>query len=275
MNLGYTTEQLGISQSERLIIDSLIRLGKQIVRADDLEEIFGYTRSNANSTLSKLCRKGWLQRLKSGVYRVVPLGSASSNPVPDDAWAIAMEVFSPCYISGWTSAEHWDLTEQIFNLTIVFTGQKLRKSQHNIANLSYITKFIDRKKIFGTKKIWSSNTPVQIADIHRTVIDVLDDPHIGGGGRHTLDILRAYWKKEVADLNALLEYAEKLNHGAIFRRLGATTEIINKHVPDVFMSRIQSRIKTGIINFDPSGNNSGPILTKWGVRMNLPSGDIL
>jgi predicted transcriptional regulator of viral defense system len=141
MHLKYNSEQAGISKTERHIIDTLTRLGKLIIRPIDLEKKLGYGRKQSNLILSRLCRKGWLQRLKAGVYRIVPIGSESASLIPEDAWAIAMELFSPCYISGWTAAEHWELTEQIFNSTVVLTGHKQRKKEITIAGLVYRTKF--------------------------------------------------------------------------------------------------------------------------------------
>ena len=92
MNLNYNDGQAGIGQTERQALDMLSRLGKPTIRAHDLETTLGYSREISNLMLSRLCKKGWVQRLKSGIYRIVPLGSESANPVPEDAWAIAMEL---------------------------------------------------------------------------------------------------------------------------------------------------------------------------------------
>jgi len=273
MNSKYNRGQAGISQEERHIIDTMVHSGKLIVRSIDLEQTLGYSTEKANLALSRLCKKGWLQRLRSGIYRVVPLGSDSANPIPEDAWAIAMELFSPCYISGWTAAEHWELTEQIFNSTVIFSGQKQRKKDHLIAGLTYRAKFIALKNIWGTKSIWSSNKKILIADIHRTIIDVLDDPKLGGGGRHTIDILKTYLQKKEADLEILMQYAKKLEHGSVFKRLGFIIEKF-ANPSSTWVETLHSKIKTGIINLDPNGPNSGPIITKWGIRINIPLGDI-
>ncbi len=273
MHLKYTQNLAGIGAVERQVIDTMSRLGKLVIRPADLEQELNYDRVSANLMLSRLCKKGWLQRLRSGIYRIIPPGSDSSNPMPEDAWAIAMELYPPCYISGWTAAEHWDLTEQIFNSTVIFSGQKQRKKDQTIAGLVYRIKFISSENIFGLSKIWSSNKPIRIADIHRTIIDVLDDPEMGGGGRHTVDILKAYWQKKEADPEILWQYAQKLNHGAVFKRLGFMAENMMQ-LPPTFLEKIHSKIKTGIINFDPNGVSSGSINTKWGIRINIPSGDI-
>ena len=273
MNLQYQ-KQAGIGQAERQVIDTMIHYGKPAIRAIDLEQEFGHSHKNANLILSRLCRKGWLQRLQPGIYRVVPLGSDSPNPLPEDPWAIGVTLFDPCYISGWTAAEHWELTEQIFNTMLIFTTQKQRKKEHLISGVQYRTKKISSEAIFGVTKIWSKNVPILIADPHKTVIDILDEPAMGGGGRHTIDIVKAYWAKPEADPHILWQYAEKLDHGAVFKRLGFISESLF-HLPFDLLDSLKKKIKTGIIKWDPNGPDSGPIISKWGIRLNIPMEDIL
>lgn len=273
MNLKYHNLQAGAGSMERHVLEVLSRAGKLVVRARDLEDKLGFSRAASNLMLSRLCKKGWAQRLQPAQYRILPLGSESSNPMPDDAWAIAAALFSPCYLSGWTAAEHWELTEQIFNATVVFTGKKQKRKDLLVSGLKYRLKFIDPKNIFGIKKLWSSNSQIQIADIHRTIIDILDDPEIGGGGRHALDIVKAYFSHEEFNPEILFQYAEKLGRGAVLKRLGFIAEKLGSFSSPL-LEKIHANIKTGIINFDSSGPSTGPIVRKWGIRVNIPLGDL-
>jgi|GEM_PF-6032200 len=42
----------------------------------------------------------------------------------DEPWAVAQKLFVPCYVGGWSAAEYWDFTEQIFNSTLVVLAKK-------------------------------------------------------------------------------------------------------------------------------------------------------
>jgi predicted transcriptional regulator of viral defense system len=271
--MKYTIKQAGLSNKERLLIDSIIGAGNTMIRRSDLQQQFGYSQATSNLVLSRLHNKGWLQRLKAGVYRIVPLGSDSANPLPDDVWGIAMEMFAPGYIGGWTAAEHWDLTEQIFNTTVFFSVHKQKSTNQSTVGLSFKIKFLKKEHLFGTTKIWSENKPVHLSDIHRTLIDVLDDPAIGGGGRSMVDIVNAYWHKKEANPEILWKYAYQLKHGGIFKRLGFLAERI-LHTQADYLKKIQAECNTGIILLDPQGPNSGPIIKKWGLRVNVPLADI-
>ena len=86
----------------------------------------------AHQILSRLERKGWLRRLKRGVYSVVPLGTTEREPAIENAWLVAMTEFHPAFISGWSAVAHWDLTEQVFNTVAVVTTTKPRQTMQTV-----------------------------------------------------------------------------------------------------------------------------------------------
>ncbi|HXB44353.1 MAG TPA: hypothetical protein VNV85_09870 [Puia sp.] len=273
MTIRYSKEKTGLSQQERKLIDSMVMLGKSMIHIADVQTVLNVSKERATLMVSRLSKKGWLQRLKAGVYRIVPLGSETSDPVPEDAMAIAMELFSPGYIGGWTAAEHWDLTEQIFNTTVFYTSKAQRKKDHQIAGLSFKTRLITPEDIFGTAKIWPGNKPILISDMHRTLIDILDDPAMGGGGRMMVDISKAYWNNKEANFEMLWQYASKINHGAVFKRLGLIAEKIFIVSSDQ-LEKVKDKCKSGIVSLDPNGPPKGAIISKWGIRINIPYEDL-
>src|SRR3990172_6177448 len=90
----------GLSVRERLILGAFLRSQQSTVQVDDLVRGFNLNRLSANKVLSRLAQKGWLQRVRRGVYLFVPLESSSPNPMPEHPWTVAMELFKPCFISG-------------------------------------------------------------------------------------------------------------------------------------------------------------------------------
>jgi predicted transcriptional regulator of viral defense system len=273
MQVNSEIKYAGLSQIERLLIDNMLGRGKEIINSDDVMIEMSFSKQRSNLILSKLSRKGWLQRLKAGIYRIVPMGSDAGKSVTENSWPVAMELFSPGYIGGWSAAEQLDLTEQIFNTTFVFTATTQRKINHIAAGVHFRTKHIDERNIFGTNKIWNNNKPVVISDIHRTLIDILDDPSVGGGGRAMIDIAKAYSKKKDAKLESLWSYSEKLNHGSVFKRLGFIGEKVLE-MPINMLERIHAKCKTGIILLDPQGPKLGKVDNRWGIRVNIPEDDL-
>jgi predicted transcriptional regulator of viral defense system len=271
--MNYTQDDLsklrGLGARERRVFSDLVASEKPTISADDVVERLGIDRTRANLMLSRLSKKGWLQRLKRGVYAPVPISSKTGEPIPEDPFAIANALFAPCYISGWSAAEHWDLTEQISNTVVVFTSRRLRSTEHLVARVKYRTKYISEDLMFGTTKVWFGVVASQVADPHRTVADVLSSPDLGGGGRQTVDIVRAYWKGQHADPDRLLDYAQRLRNGALFKRLGLTAEMFADPTDD-WIARCRQGMTKGVALLDPSGPRRGKIVSRWRIRINIP-----
>ena len=258
---------------EREVVTALAALERPVVTADDLVSKLALDRGAANLVLSRLARKGWLHRLRRGFYTIVPLSTRSDHPAMEDPLATAMRVFEPCYISGWTAAEHWDLTEQVHNAVVVYSGRPQRRSTQTLGGVNYRIRRIDHSAFFGTVRVWSGTVPVEMADMNRTLIDILDAPAMGGGGRQMIDIVRAYWTKPTADPEALLGMAKRLGHGALFKRLGFTTEQFGK--PDErWLTACRDHLTAGVSLLDPGGPVRGPIITRWRLRINIPIMDL-
>ncbi len=226
-------------------------------------------RAAANLLLSRLARKGWLRRFRRGVYAVVPLSSSSAAPPVESPLAVAMQLFTPCYISGWSAAQHWSLTDQIFNAVAVFSAKPQRRGTQLIAGVTYRVRRVRGENIFGTTRVWAGSVAIEIADIHRTVIDVLDAPEMGGGGPHTLDIVRAYWARSDADQQRLLEYGLRLGRGTVFKRLGFFAERFGRADP-AWLTTCRDHLSAGVSLLDPAGPARGPIVSRWRLRVNIP-----
>jgi predicted transcriptional regulator of viral defense system len=259
----------GLGKTERAVMSALASIERPTVSADDVVRRVGGTGRSAHLVLSRLARKGWLTRLRRGVYTLVPLSSRSGRAVVEDPLATAMELFAPCYVSGWTAAQHWELTEQIFNAIVIYSARPQRRGLQQAGGVTYRVRRVPEDTIFGTTKIWSGTLPVHMATMHRTVIDVLDAPEMGGGGRQTLDIARAYWRHPDRDPDELLVLAQRLGRGSVFKRLGFTAERFAD--PGVaWLDRCKAGLSTGIALLDPAGPRRGSTVARWRLRVNVP-----
>lgn len=259
----------GLGKRERAVLAGLAALERPVVRADDVVRRFDMSRQHANLTLSRLARKGWLRRLRRGAYTVVPLSSQTAHPVVEDPRAAAMALFSPCYISGWTAAEHWDLTEQISNSIVVYSARPQRRSELDIGGVKYRVRRVGEDMIFGTTRVWSGTTPIDMATAHRVVVDILDAPEMGGGGRQTLDIVREYWLGGTAEPDTLMALAGRIGRGSIFKRMGFTAERLGSPEPG-WLEECREHLSAGIALLDPGGPQRGPIDSEWRLRINIP-----
>lgn len=208
----------------RVKLSAVIRAAGDIIHIDDAARTLDLSRTEAAKLLSRWAKQGWLRRVGSGAYVPVPLDSLESAHVLEDPWVLVPALFSPAYIGGRTAAEHWDLTEQIFRDIVVMTAQTVRAKVQQRHGAHFILKHIRKEKIFGMKTVWRGRTKISVSDIHRTMIDMLDDPALGGGIQHVADCLNAYFQRPDHDFEKLIAYGDRLGNGAVFKRLGFLAE---------------------------------------------------
>lgn len=208
----------------RARLSAVIQAAGDVVHIDDTVQALDITRTQAAKLLSRWTEQGWLRRVGSGAYVPVQLDLLDARQVVQDPWVLVPTLFDPCYIGGRTAAEHWDLTEQIFRDVLVYTTRATPSRTVERQGAVYSLRHIKEKLIFGTKTVWRSHTRVQVSDVHRTIIDLLDDPAVGGGIQHVSECFGHYLRRKDADPLILIDYALRHGNGAIFKRLGFLAE---------------------------------------------------
>ena len=229
---------------------AVVRAAGDIMRIADAERALGVTRSEASKLLSRWAAQGWLRRVGPGAYAPVGLDSLTSELVVDDSWVLVPVLFAPAYIGGRTAAEHWGLTEQIFRDVVVLTGRPVRQKTRRCQGADFSLKHIRQGMIFGTKTVWRGSTQVAVSDIHRTIVDMLDDTQVGGGIQHVADCLAIYCNRKERDVDKLIAYAERLGNGAVFKRLGYLVDRIHPGIPTL-VDACRSRLTQGNAKLDP------------------------
>lgn len=251
----------GIGKTDRERIAAILRGTKGTVSVDEAARILKVTSTDAAKMLSRWSKKGWMSRVRRGLYVSVPLESRTADVPLEDPWLVAERLFSPCYIGGWSAAEHFDLTEQIFSTVLVMTTQKPRKRKINIKGTAFLLRSVSEKALFGLKPVWRGQAKIAVSDPTRTILDMLVDPALGGGVRSVKDMLGNYLKSEHKDLGLLLDYAERLGNGAVFKRLGFLLEITAPEEAET-IAACRQQLTTGNAILDSTLNNN-KLVTRW------------
>jgi predicted transcriptional regulator of viral defense system len=210
--------------ASRSRLASVLRAAKDVVSIDTTAKALDLDRTLAAKLLSRWRAQGWLRRIGRGLYVPVPLDLVASEQVVEDPWVLVPTLFDPCYIGGWTAAHHWDLTEQLFNETVVFTTRRVDAKRVRVQGVSFLLHHTVQKRLFGLKTIWRGARRVSISDPARTIIDMLAMPETGGGIDHVADCLTAHAKTAAFEGELLIRYAAQFGNGAIFKRLGFLAE---------------------------------------------------
>lgn len=243
---------------------AVIRAAGDVVRVGDAAATLQLPRDKAAKALAAWAKQGWLQRVGSGAYVPVGLELAGTEHAVSDAWQLVPALFEPAYVGGRTAAEHWDLTEQLFRDIVAFTARPIRAKSRESGGVVFTLKHVSEEKMFGTKTVWRGHTKVSVSDIDRTLVDLLDDPAMGGGIQHVADCLGRYLQKNMGAIGRLVGYAERLGNGAVFKRLGFLAE---RHPQGgELVAACKSRLTEGYAQLDPALKCSR-IVTRWKLRV--------
>ncbi len=251
----------GLGKKSRGRLSLLLRKTNGTVSVEQTANILKLSPKESAILLARWAKQGWLYRVQRGLYVPIPLDSLSGEIAVEDPWIIANTIFNPCYIGGWSAAEYWDLTEQIFKSIVVITSKKLKKRKLKIAGIDFYLKSTYSKFLFGTKIIWRGKNKIQVSDPTRTIVDMLNDPKLGGGIRPVNDILKVYLKSKYRNLNLFIDYADRLENRTVFKRFGFLIEKTEPDEKDI-LRKCLSRLSKGNSKLDPDLKTTR-LVTKW------------
>jgi predicted transcriptional regulator of viral defense system len=257
----------GLGKLDRKRLGEIIRRTKGIIGVEEASDILKVTSTDAAKMLSRWSKKGWLARISRGVYIHIPLESRTLDIPLEEPWIIAERLFAPCYIGGWSAAQHWDLTEQIFRSVVVMTKQNPRNHTPIIRGTKFILRTISDKAMFGISPVWKGQVKVSVSNPTKTIIDMLNDPRIGGGIRSTVDMFINYMKSKDKNIDLLIEYTKRLGNGAVFKRIGF---LLENYAPDEksAINTCKSQLTKGNVKLDPK-LGADKLVTRW--RLWIPA----
>lgn len=207
-----------------------------------------------------------MRRVRRGLYLAVPVDAPDPLAWTEDPWYLADLVWHPCYITGWSAANHWSLTDQVFRSTVVATTTRIRAVEQELAGNSYLVHHVNAGRLeWGLQSEWRHERRVHVAEPARTVAELLDAPVLGGGVRHVAEILDTYLLD--ADVQSLIEPLTRLGNGAAFKRLGYLLEHLNVDAPSA-IAAVSDRLTSGVSLLDPSQPAVGSRSSRWGLLVN-------
>jgi len=266
MDSGYRSAA-GISGATRSELAAVTGRGRRLIGVSDAVKALGVDPQTAAMKLARWAEQGWLRRVRRGVYIAVPVDAENPKAWTEDALIVASGIWSPCYFTGWTAANHWGLSEQVFRTIVLKTTNRVRARRVEMLEHDYLVSHIDKRHLsWGLEASWQDGVRLTYADPARTVIDILDEPRLGGGIRHGAEILGAYLAEH--DPDRLIDYGDRLGNRTVFKRLGHLVESLGAEQPHL-IEACRQRLSAGVSLLDPDGPRSGPRVPQWNLRANV------
>jgi len=209
------------------------------------------------------------------VYLIVPLEAESQRQTTaEDPWLLAVALFAPCYIGGWSAAEHWGLTEQIFRSTFVATTTNIRSRSAHHLGATFTLARVKPERLQHLDTVWRGATRVSVSGRERTIVDGAIEPRWVGGFRHLADVFDAYTREPNANPATLLSELRRFGNGAATKRVGFLAELLWPTATDLIDGAHALR-SAGVVKLDPAIARRGHKNSRWGLWLNVSLDDRL
>ena len=243
------------------LLDGLSK--KKAFTIEDAEQLRYTNKSVLKVILSRLEKKGWIERIEKGKYIVIPLGAEKGKYTLHE-FVLGSYLVDPCIISYWSALNYYGFTEQIPRTVFIQTTSRKKHQKVTIFGIPYKIIRIKEEKIFGIKKEWFEETQISLTNREKTIIDCLDKPQYAGG---IIEVAKAL-RTEEFDKKMLVKYAKKINNTGVIRRLGYICDFLK--IP-IHLPEIKTR---NYLKLDPILPESNELNAKWNLIINEELGDL-
>ena len=117
---------------------SLAKVASQARPFIDVKTAAAALKLDSKRTAKQLARwheQGLLRRIHRGVYAVVPPSAVLQEHVVIDPWLVVPLLFRQAYVAGWSAAEHWDITEQLFKTLLICATDPIKQTKLHVAGV--------------------------------------------------------------------------------------------------------------------------------------------
>ena len=258
-----------LSKNEARVILDLEWRGQRTLTLEDLRQTLEASDSYARYLAHRLVRKGWLERLRPGLYQLVPAdrgreGIADSHPL-----AAGAALVTPYFFSYGTACTYHGLTEQVFAEAYLACQQ--RRRPEIIRGKRYVFVNLPVERFFGFTEVSVLGQPVHMATAERALLDAIDRPRFAGGiGEVSLIAARSTSK---VSWDILVSYASQWGSSALVQRLGFFLDLHHVDVPDGVRVALTSLLRPGSkiqLGSRRKWGTSGRLVRPWNVIENVP-----
>jgi predicted transcriptional regulator of viral defense system len=256
----------GVSGDGRAELSFLLSRVPEVFDTNMARKILDQPGHVVSQKLASWTKSGYLSRIKRGTYIQIPMNVEDPRKWLGDEFVLALTLWPNSYFTGWTSANHWGLTEQVFRTLVLRTSDRVRNEMSENLQRKFIVKHSNNLDVsWGIVTEWRDGRRVAFADPARTIVEVLAQPELGGGMRLVAEMVHSYL--DDFEIGELVSSAEKLGKGIVSKRLGYLLELAN--YPDSqIVETLAAKVTRGITLLDPAGPNSGERIMKWNLRIN-------
>ncbi|HLB41434.1 MAG TPA: type IV toxin-antitoxin system AbiEi family antitoxin [Gammaproteobacteria bacterium] len=260
------------------LVATLYSRNHSIFHFQEVSGILG-GRAPASKVLSQLIKNGVVTRLKSGIFSLVPFELGFEREYLGNPYIVARELIlgghkgikKEYYLSYGSAFDLHQIVTQPQLIVYVSSPRMIRSRTIQGTEFRFVRCKTD--DLFGITEIWADkNEKVFVSNLERTLLDGLKQPAYCGGFS---EVAKGFSiKHQAIDPQQLIDYAVKLDVGAVIRRLGYLMELyqIGSRIHWEFL---QTKLTSTYQLLDPELAAEGHHLARWRLRLNISQEELL
>jgi len=224
MILKHNNQMKTLGPQAAQLVTSLHEDNKPVFRLQDVQRILGLEEPSTRSLVRRLVNRGVAARLKPGLFILVPFELGREREYMGSPLIVARELAGgkDYFLSHGTAMEIHGMVTQPQLVVHVTTQEKRRPIRIMGAEFRFIAS--GKAGFFGLTDYWvTKQEKIRISDQERTILDGLRMPEYCGG---ITELAKGIWiRKEELNDDRLIDYALRMDIGAVVRRLGYIMEL--------------------------------------------------
>lgn len=258
-----------LSRNEARVVLDLEWRGQQTITLAELRDMLDASEGYARLLAHRLVAKGWLERLRPGLFQLVPAERGTEGVADTHPLTAGAALVDPYFFSFGTACTHHGLTEQVF-AEIYLACQQHRRTA-TVRGTRYVFAYVPQHRFFGFAPTAVLGQTVQMATIERALLDAIDRPRYAGGiGEVSRIAARAAAR---VSWDAVLGAARGWGSSALVQRLGYLLDLHSIDVPAEVREALLELVRPhSKIQIGPRRRwgTSGRLVQPWNVVENVP-----
>jgi predicted transcriptional regulator of viral defense system len=258
-----------LSKNEAKVVLDLEWHDQKTVTLEDLRTALSASEAYARYMAHRLVRKGWLERLRPGLFQLIPAHRGREAVADTNPLLAGAALARPYFFSFGTACTHHGLTEQVF--AEVYLACCERRRPEKIRGARYVFAYVGEQRFFGFEETSVLGAAVQMATPERALMDALDRPHYAAGVGEVSRMVARSLPKLAPD--KLVEMLERWGESALAQRLGYLADLHGVECSPTLRAELDRLVRPGskiLLGPRRRWGTSGTLARRWNIIENVP-----
>jgi len=255
------------------LVQGIYDRGLDVFTLADAADILGLEHKATSGLIRAAIGRGVITRMRRGSFLLVPFELGSDTIYTGNSYVVGHRLLGDRkhYVSFASAMDMHNMTTQPQFITWFSTEKPLRPYNEHGVEIRFVKTKLEH--MFGITEMWSTpHQKVPVSDLERTIIDGLHTTSNVGGYS---EIDKGAWMRRAdIDPTKLVDYALRLNVGAVIRRLGFLMESCDIGSA-CHHGALQAQLTPSFSLLDPMLERGGQFQSRWRLQVNVSRDELM